>query len=159
LNSRIAHSIKHRKVANDEFPTPPELIKTLIPMVPVLSTDSTMDNAIGTGGWFSLLPGIRSFSSDFFSFEGMVDWFITNPPYSKLDWWLEHSTAHANKGFAYLLGLHNITPKRIELCEERGFYIKTIHLSKVYRWFGISAFIVWRRGESGILSYDRTVWK
>jgi hypothetical protein len=159
MKSNILHDIKHRSSPNDEFFTPPELVKTLIPLVPVLPGDTTMDNAYGSGNWFSQLPGIPSYSTDFFNFAGKVDWFITNPPYSKLDSWLEHSTKHANNGFAYLFGLHNITPRRIELCENRDFHITSIHLSKVFQWFGISAFIVWERGKQGILSYDRTVWR
>ena len=155
MKSSIAHNIKHRVVPNDEFNTSIELIKTLIPLVPIKQNDIVMDNAYGTGNWFSNLPN-AIYSKDFFNDNRIVDWYVTNPPYSKLNKWLEKS-CQARKGFAYLLGLHNITPRRIEMCKDFG--ITKIHLCKVFKWYGISAFIIWEKGKQGIINYDRTVWR
>jgi len=155
MKSSIAHSIKHRDKPNDEFMTPMLLAEKLFNTVPFLENDTILDNAYGTGNFYFL----GDYTTDFYNIEKEYDWLITNPPYSHLEKWLEHSCKIANKGFAYLLGLHNLTPRRIELCEEQGFYITSIYLCKVFKWYGISAFIVWEKHKKGILSYDRVVWK
>ena len=161
MKSQIAHSIKHRKIANDEFETPEKLAQKLIKLVPLKKFDIVLDPAKGTGNFFKNLPNytINQATSDFFNFIKKQHWLITNPPYSKLDKWLKHSCEISLKGFAYLLGLHNLTPKRIEMCEKMGFGITKIYLCKVFKWFGISAFIIWEKNKKGIIHYDRTVWR
>jgi len=96
---------------------------------------------------------------DFFDCWADVDWIIGNPPYSKLDSWLLKTTELTNKGFAYLLGFISITPKRMEVINRAGFGLTSIHLCKVFHWFGISAFCIWERGKTDIISYNRTVWR
>ena len=154
MNSKTAHKIKHRKHANDEFMTPPDLALKLIHLVPYRNGDSILDPAPGDGAFT-----IDESCEDFFKVDKAYDWGITNPPYSNLDAWLEHSTYIFDKGFAYLLGLHNITPKRIKMCEDAGFGLTKIHLCKVFKWFGISAFCIWENGKSSIIQYDRKVWR
>jgi len=153
MKSNISHKIKHREKPNDEFYTPPELAKKLFDIVPVKKTDIIMDNAFGTGNFY--FKGLKS--DDFLNDNRIVDWYITNPPYSFLDKWLEKS-CNAKKGFAYLLTIHNLTPRRIEMCEKKGFYITKIFMCKVFKWYGISAFIIWEKNKNGIIDYDRKVW-
>lgn len=165
MKSEIAHNIKHRKVANDEFYTPEKLAKKLIKLVPLERMEIVLDPAKGKGAFFNNFPEytINQATDDFFNFTKKQNWLITNPPYSKIDDWLKHSCELATKGFAYLLGFHNLTPRRIELCEKQGFHITRIHLCKVFKWFGISAFVVWekrvKKNPSIYLTYDRIVWK
>jgi len=150
----IAHKIKHRLVPNNEFYTPRELADKLFVLVPIQKDDIIMDNAYGTGNFY--FGGLKS--TDFLNDSRQVDWYITNPPYSFLDDWLLKS-CEAKKGFAYLLGIHNLTPRRIEMCEKMGFGITKIYLCKVFKWFGISAFIIWEKNKKGIIDYDRIVWR
>ena len=152
--SKTNHDIKHRTKPNDEFYTPRLLAMELFPKVPIKAYDIIMDNAFGTGNFY--FGGYKS--KDFFNDDRVVDWYITNPPYSCLDAWLEKS-CNARRGFAYLLGINNLTAKRIQDCEKRGFYITHIHLCKVFKWFGMSAFVIWEKNKKGIIGYDRTVWK
>ena len=152
--SKTNHDIKHRKEPNNEFYTPRELADKLYNLIDIKEEDVVMDNAYGTGNFY--FGGLES--RDFFNDDRVVDWYITNPPYSELDKWLEKS-CNARKGFAYLLGINNLTAKRIEECEKRGFFITKIHLCKVFKWFGMSAFIVWEKNKPGILNYDRAVWR
>jgi len=164
MKSEIAHKIKHREIPNDEFYTPKKLAKILISLVPLKKFDIVLDPAKGKGVFFNNFPDdiINQATDDFFSFTKKQNWLITNPPYSKLDKWLQHSCEIATKGFAYLLGLHNLTPRRIEMCEKMGFKITAIHLCKVFKWFGISAFIIWRKTKKDKdikLTYDRIVWR
>ena len=157
MKSQISHKIKHREIANDEFFTPQELVKILLPLVPVDEGEMIMDNAYGGGAWFDEMRSPKVYSNDFLIDKEKVDWYITNPPYSFLDEWLKKS-CEARRGFAYLLGLHNLTPKRIEMCERLKFGITKIHLCKVFKWYGISAFIVWEKNKKSIINYDRVVW-
>lgn len=154
MKSQIAHNIKYRKIVNDEFYTPRKLSKILFNLVPLNNKDIIMDNAYGTGNFY--FKGL--YSKDFFNDNRHVDWYITNPPYSKIDEWLLKS-CNARKGFAYLFGLHNLTPKRIEMCEKLGFFITKIYLCKIFEWFGISSFIIWEKNKKGIINYDRIVWR
>jgi type I restriction-modification system DNA methylase subunit len=161
MNSKIAHKIKHREIPNDEFFTPPKLAQKLIELVPLKRFDIVLDPARGSGNFFNNFPDytVNQATNDFFNFTKKQNWLITNPPYSKLDEWLKHSCEIATKGFAYLFGLHNLTPKRLEMCEKMGFGITKIYLCKVFKWFGISAFIIWQKRKRGIIDYDRIVWK
>uniref|UniRef100_A0A6H1ZK94 Putative methyltransferase n=1 Tax=viral metagenome TaxID=1070528 RepID=A0A6H1ZK94_9ZZZZ len=164
MKSNIAHNIKHRDKPNNEFYTPQELADKLVKLVPVKSTDIICDNAYGTGVFLKAFDEIdviaKQSTKDFFNWKTKQHWFITNPPYSDLDKWLEHTCKYSIKGFAYLLGLHNLTPRRIEMCEKQGFKITQIHLCKVFKWFGISAFIVWEKKNKKVsLTYDRVVWR
>lgn len=161
MKSQIAHKIKHRKVPNDEFTTPEELSKKLIKLVPLKRLDTVLDPAKGTGNFYKNFPEytLNKATENFFWFDEKQDWLITNPPYSQLDRWLKHSCEISKKGFAYLLGIHNLTPKRIEMCEEMKFGITKIHLCKVFNWFGMSAFIIWEKNKKGIIDFDRIVWR
>lgn len=161
MNSRLGHSIKHRTYANDEFMTPELLVKNCISQVPLMSRDVVLDSAKGEGAFFNNLPSFTTnlATDDFFNFDTEIDWIISNPPYSELDNWLAHSFNLSRIGVAYLLGLHNITPKRLELANHYGFGITSIHLCKVFHWFGITAFVIWQKDADNILSYDRVVWR
>jgi hypothetical protein len=155
-----SHSIKHRAIADNEFMTPPEVARMLIAKVPLVAGDSVLDSAVGTGSFFLNYPSdVKGlYSTDFYNWTEIVDWIVTNPPYSGLEEWLKHSFEVADKGVAYLLGLHNITPRRLEIGDKAGFGVTSIHLHKVCPWYGIQAFVIWQKGKSSILSYDRIVW-
>ena len=163
--SRVSHKIKHRKIPNDNFTTPAELAIKCIDMVPLKTGDTVLDAALGMGIFYNNYPNYVSkkftTESDLFLLDNSiqsVDWIITNPPYSHLDMWFKQSCQLCRKGFAYLLGIHNITPKRIEMVNKMGFGLTQLYLCKVYEWFGISCFVVFQRGAANIVSYDRKVY-
>lgn len=165
MRTKIANDIKYRKHANDEFFTPAALAESLVRVVPTVPGDVVMDNAASSPVFYNAfvanklwrLSGRKS-ESFFLVKPQSVDWCVTNPPYSKLDDWFLHSTKVCRKGFAYLLGFHNITPRRLEMCEAAGFGLTAVHLCKVFKWFGISAFCVFEKGKPSIIRYDRKVW-
>lgn len=162
MNSRITHNIKHRTYANDEFMTPEKLADNLVTKVPLVKGDSILEPCMGTGAFFGAYPHFvnsESLGSGFLEYNKQVDWIITNPPYSDLDNWLKHCFQIADKGVALLIGLLNITPKRLEMANKAGFGLSQIHICKVFHWFGISAFCIWEKGEQDIITYDRIVWR
>jgi len=164
LPSNTGHKIKHRRKPNDNFITPEALAIKLIGMVDLKPGQIVLDPALGTGSFYRNFPGFvdaRCCDEDknFFMWTETVDWVITNPPYSCLDKWLEKSFQVCRVGCAYLLGLHNITPRRIEMANRAGFGLSRIHLCKVFEWMGISAFVIFEKGSENCLSYDRVVWR
>lgn len=160
MNSVTSHNIKHRKIANDEFYTPNDLVIELLSLTPIDVNDSIFDSAYGTGNFYNNFPSnhITGFSKDFFAVNDSWDWIITNPPYSKLDDWIKHTCKLSTKGFALLIGTQNITPKRLELIESAGFGVTNIVMCKVFKWYGISSYIICERGKKSIISYNRKVW-
>jgi len=163
VETKIANTIKYRKYANDIFQTPIKLAQYCIKLIPIEKGDLCLDNARGKGAFYNNLPNPREWCElpkrDFFNYNKQVDWIITNPPYSKLDDWFIHSAEISRKGFCYLLAFHNITPRRIERMNKMGFALTQIHLCKVFNWFGISAFCIFKKGKENIVGYDRVVWR
>jgi len=162
--SKTAHDIKHRKIPKDDFTTPERLVQRCISVVNLIPYDVVLDAAYGCGVFFDNYPEyvIKYYcdkDSDFLFYPLFVDWIITNPPYSNLDKWMLKSCSICRKGFAYLLGINNLTPKRIELANDCGFGLISLHLCKVFKWFGMSCFVVFERGKPNIITYDRMVWK
>lgn len=164
--SRTTHSIKHRNIPNDEFITPTKLAQACIGMVPLKPGDVVLDAAIGKGVFYNNYPDYvdRRYNTEaeiflLYSSVGDVDWIITNPPYSNLDNWFSQSCQVCRKGFAYLIGIINLTPRRIEIANKAGFGLSQLHLFKVFKWFGISCFVIFEKGKGNIISYDRIVWR
>ncbi len=159
MNSQLAHSIKHRNYANDEFMTPIGLANYLAKLIPFGNSDVILEPCAGKGAFLNAIPQSFTIDRDFLDYNENVDWIVTNPPYSELDKWLEHCFGLARKGVALLLNTHSITPRRLEMANKAGFGLTVIHICKVFHWFGISAFCVWQRDEADAISYDRTVWR
>lgn len=159
-------AVKSREVARDDFATPPGLAASLVSLVPLQDGQTVLDPFRGPGSFFDALPaGInRRWSEvkegrDFFWDWEPCDWLISNPPFSILDAVLRHSADLAREGFAYLLQVHALTPRRLQELERRGFGLVHVHLAKVHGWYGMTALCVWRKGQPSILSWDRTVWQ
>ena len=166
MNSKILHSIKYNKKGNDCITTPVELAKYCISLVPLTKGSLILDPARGNGSFFNNFPSyvIKDYCElnegmDFFNYTKETDWAITNPPYSILDEWLIHSARLCKKGFGYLLGINNITPRRIENMNKMNFGLTHLHLCKVFKYMGMSIFVIFEKGKPNIISYDRIVWR
>jgi len=160
------HKIKYRSVPQDKFYTPIDLSSFLVPLVPFLREDTLFDPFKGKGAFFNCFPKgyKRDWAEidegyDFFEVKEKWDWLISNPPYSCLDAVFEKSCQVAQKGFAYLLLGHALTPRRLANIENLGFGLTKIHMCKVFKWYGISMFCVFEKGEKHIIDFDRKVWR
>ena len=72
---------------------------------------------------------------------------------------LKKSVEFQPKIISYLLGIHAITTKRLETMEKAGYSLVKLHLCKVWRWYGMSALVVWKKCDGeGIIKYDRKLW-
>ena len=157
----ISHNIKYVKKKNDEFYTPKELALLCVYQMPLKYNDVWLESAYGTGNFFSQFPTntINKFTKDFFNWNEKVDYCVTNPPYSKLDDWFKHTIKISNKGFGLLLGWNNLTARRIEMANKEGFGLTKIIMFKVFKWFGMSCFVVFEKGKDNIIQINRKVWK
>lgn len=163
--SEICRGIQRREEGNDIFYTSQKLARNLIEMVPLEKGDTVLDPALGTGSFYDNFPEYVEKDyceieegKDFFKYDKKADWIITNPPYSILDDWFRKSCKISHKGFGYLIGIKNLTAKRIEECNEHDFGLTKLHIFKIYEWFGMSCFILFEKGKENIITYDRTVW-
>ena len=163
--SKKNHKIKHRENPNDVFITPLALAKTNIDMIETKEEWCWYDPFKNSGSYYNQFPTENKKWSeilenkDFFEFNEKVDVICSNPPYSMINRVLEKSVELKPKVISYLLGINNLTAKRMEFMETHGYYITKIHMCKVFKWFGMSLVVVWEKGGESILSYDRKVWR
>ena len=163
--SQKNHKIKHRENPNDVFITPLALAKTNIDMIKTKKNWCWYDPFKNSGSYYNQFPTENKKWSeilenkDFFEFNEEVDVICSNPPYSMINKVLEKSVELKPKVISYLLGINNLTAKRMEFMEKHGYYITKIHMCKVFKWFGMSLIVVWEKGGESILSYDRKVWR
>ena len=161
--------IKRRKTANDVFITPPKLAKSLVEKYHTPNKDDIWYDPFKNSGnfynnypteirykvWSEILEG-----KDFFEWKHPVSIISTNPPWSILDKVLEHSCSICEKEIGYLIGLHALTPRRIENMNKHGFYLKSLEMFKVWKWYGMSCYVVFSKEiTKNIIEYNRVVWR
>jgi hypothetical protein len=176
MNSKTGHKIKKRISPNDVFITPKALSKKAIDMVKKSSWKHTCpkwyDPFRNSGSYYNQFPCeevCKRWSEiidgrDFFKFS-IDDWGIgfkiicSNPPYSMLDDVIKHSIALKPDIVNYLLGVNNLTPRRIEMFEKAGYSLTKVHLCKVYKWYGMSCIVQFEKDSEACITYDRIVWR
>ena len=76
---------------------------------------------------------------------------------------VEKSIALQPRVISYLIGVNNLTCRRLEMMKEAGYVMTQMHMCKVFKWFGMSFIVQFEKmknkDEKGIISYDRIVWK
>ena len=167
----ISTMIKNRKNPKDVFITPKELAKTGIDMIERRPEEVWYDPFRNSGSYYNQFPCVLVRpgdhhvwseildGKDFFDYNEPVSVICSNPPYSMIDKVLEHSVELKPRVIQYLLGVGNLTAKRIEFMENAGYGITKFHMCKVFKWYGMSAIVTWEKGGTGIFSYDRKVWR
>ena len=164
-SSRISTNIKKRDTPNDVFITPVELAKTHINMINSAPDDVWLDPFKNSGNYYNQFPTENKEyteileGKDFFDYDKNVDVICSNPPYSMIDKVLEHSVKLQPRVISYLIGVNNLTAKRMEYMTDNGYSITTLHICKVYKWYGMSLLVVFEKGKPSIITYDRVVWK
>jgi hypothetical protein len=129
-----------------------------------------LDPFFGTGNYYNTLkqrfPNNQieyteiEMGMDFFEYDKPVEYIISNPPYSLIDKVLEKSCDLQPEVISYLIGFMNITTKRIEYMNKRGYFIKSLHLTKVYKWFGMSSIITFsNKIKTNCITFDRVIHK
>lgn len=166
MKSSTSTNIKKRESPNDVFITPLKLAKYNIDMIDYSPDDIWYDPFKNNGSYYNQFPNENKLWSeilddkDFFDFNEKCDIICSNPPYSMIDKVLEKSVSLRPHTISYLIGINNLTAKRIEYMENNGYYITKIHMCKVFKWYGMSSIVVWsNKAEKSIIGFDRIVWK
>jgi DNA modification methylase len=141
--------------------TPEELCKELIKECPLVSGDTVLEPFKGEGNFYNNFPAnvVKSWAEleqgrDYKDVQGNYDWVITNPPF-RLEtgtkrvnsfWFLlDYYSTRTNKGIAFLGNdscFCTLTPRRITLLQERGWYIQKIVVCAVKKWRGRYFFFI-----------------
>jgi len=163
--SKTSHKIKKRDKPKDIFLTPIKLAKSHIDMIEFKEDEVWYDPFKNTGNYYNQFPNDNKKwteiidNKDFFTFDEKVDIICSNPPYSMIDAVLKKSITLNPRIISYLIGVNNLTPRRIEYMEKAGYFITKLHLLKVYEWYGMSYIVEWEKDKKPIINYDRIVWK
>lgn len=166
--------------------TNPEMVKDLLAMTPISFKDSILDAGSGKNKiWFEEAKKFQinhpeSFwcyaasrggiyeceiedGSDFFEWKQKVAWIIGNPPFH-LSWkFTEKALEIAQKGIAWLVNNQalnsHFTPRRIELMNNKGFYLQKIHVVADRRWFGRYYYLIFTKEINSFLTFKTEVYK
>lgn len=166
MSANISHNIKQRENPNDVFITPLELAKKQIDMIEIIENELWFDPFKNSGSYYNQFPSnIKKDwteileGKDFFEYNNKVDVICSNPPYSIIDKVLNKCIELKPKVISFLIGIGNLTCKRIELLNKAGYGISKIHFCKVFKWYGMSIIVQFEKDKENIISFDRTVWK
>jgi hypothetical protein len=152
--------------------TPSELAEALVGKLNLSSTDRLYEPFRGEGAFYNSFPASNpkdwteiTEGRDYKEYTGEYDWVITNPPFS-LDtggkrvnafWYLiDYYTQRAKKGIAFLANdscFGTLTPKRIQLLNERGFYISKLVVCSVKKWRGRYYFFVLEKSQNPTVEF------
>jgi hypothetical protein len=154
-------------VARDVFLTPEPLAKELIETHSNKPEYIWLDPFKNTGNFYNNYPKNNKKdwceildNKDFFQYKEQVDIISSNPPYSILDKVFQHCFKIAKHEVGLLIGINNLTAKRIEMANKAGFYIKYMKMFKVYNFFGMSIYVIFSRDvDKNIMDYNRKVWR
>lgn len=167
MSSTISHTIKQRDAPKDVFYTPSTLVKEHLDIVMEFAKegDKWYDPFFGEGVYYNAYPTEnKDFSEiamgrDFFEYKTEVDMIVSNPPYSMIDKVLEHSVSLKPRVISYLIGMGNLTARRMEFMNDHGYGLAELHMTKVFKWYGMSFIVTFVQGAENKMSYDRKVHK
>ena len=163
--SKTGHAIKSRTKANDVFITPLELAKSHIDMIDYNDNDLWLDGCKNSGSYYNQYPTENKDyceileDKDFFDYQGNPDIICDNPPYSLLDKWFKKVIELNPRVYSCLIGVGNLTARRIEWFQQAGYGIKKLKMLKVWSWYGMSFIVVFEKGCDSIMEIDRKVWR
>ncbi len=164
MNSQSGHNIKNRKKANDVFITPLELAKKHIDEIEYEESDIWYDPFKNSGNYYNQFPNNNKVWSeilegeDFFEFNSEVDIICSNPPYSMINKVLEKCVSLNPKVISFLIGVNNLTTKRIEDMNNWGYGLKKMIMLKVHDWYGMSFIVVFEKGSENCIDIDRKIY-
>jgi len=164
--SSINRTIQKRVTSNDVFITPPKLALLHINSITSTPNEMWLDPFKNNGSYYNQFPtDLKKWTEilegrDFFDFNEPVDIICSNPPYSIIEMVLDKCVQLNPRIISLLIGFQNLTAKRMEKMERAGYKIIYFHLTKVWKWFGMSLIVTWEKSECvSIINFDRTVWR
>jgi hypothetical protein len=169
MTSTISHNIKHRATPKDVFYTPTAVANRHIQIVNQFANkdDLWLDAFKGQGVYYNNFPTEKkewceiTEGVDFFQRTEKADIICSNPPYSCLDKVIQHSISLNPTIISYLLGHGAMTPRRMKMLNDAGYSLKSMYITKVFKWYGMSEAITFVKQEEVDnlckIEYDRIV--
>jgi len=164
MNPAVAHTIKSRKVAKDVFITPKDLAKKHIDMIDYNPSDKWLDPCKNSGNYYNQFPNDNKDyceileGKDFFNYNQPVDIICQNPPYSLMNKWIEKNIELNPRVISFLIGIGNLTARRIEMLENAGYGLTKLKMLKVHSWYGMSCLVNFEKNKESIIEFDRKVY-
>ena len=165
MSAKTGHSIKKRDKANDIFLTPVELAKKHIAMIDYVEGEVWYDPFKNTGNYFNNFPSPETSEwseilegQDFFTFNKNIDVICSNPPYSMISEVLKKCVELNPRVISLLIGMGNLTTKRIEDMNEAGYGLKNMRMLKVHQWYGMSFIVHFEKGSDNCFEIDRKIY-
>lgn len=147
----------------DDIATPEYIAKMMIELCELRDGESVLDPSLGGGVFYKNFPStVRKFwteiknDRDFYTFPYFVDCIIGNPPYSQWNNWLK-KTVNICDRFCYIMGVMNLTPKRLDTIDQAGFCLHTIKLLGIVPWPG-NSWIVYFVKKSQVKVHPQFTW-
>jgi hypothetical protein len=166
MQSLISHKIKQRKTPKDIFITPKELAKSHIDMIKTNNNEIWLDPCRfnENGSYYSQFHNNKDWceiteDKDFLSYTNKIDVICGNPPYSLLDKWFKKSIELNPRVISYLIGINNLTARRLEWFQDAGYGLSQMKMLKIFSWYGMSVICIWEKNTEQIMQYDRKIWK
>ena len=168
MASKTSHLIKQRKTPKDIFITPIEVAKKQIQLHTINENDIWLDPCRNNeeGSYYKNFPNNvkkdwceELENKDFFKYNENVNIICCNPPYSILDKWIEKTLELNPDEFSFLIGIGNLTTRRIEKIENKGYGLLKMKMLKIYKWYGMSVMVLFKKNTNSIIEYDRKVYR
>lgn len=138
-------------VSNDDIQTPEDLAGRIVAYFK--PTGRILEPCAGDGNFLRHLPGAQwceiKQGLDFLSYDGKVDWIITNPPWSKIRPFLQHGFKVADHVVFLMTVNHAWTKARLRIARENGYGLRTLLLLDTPRSFPQSGF------QLGAVHYEK----
>ena len=142
-------------VSNDDIQTPVELARLIVEhfqpigriLEPCAGDGHFLQHLLGAD-WCEIKRG-----REFLSYQGRVDWIVTNPPWSQIRPFLQQGFAVADQVVFLMTINHAWTKARLRIAREHGFGLRTLLLVDTPRSFPQSGFqlgaVHYQRGWTG----------
>lgn len=128
--------------SNDDIQTPVELAGRIVEYFK--PTGRVLEPCAGDRNFLRHLSGAEwceiKEGRDFLSYEGRVDWIVTNPPWSQIRPFLLRSFQVADQVVFLMTINHAWTKARLRIARENGFGLRTLLLVDTPRSFPQSGF-------------------
>jgi len=166
VKSETSRKIQKRENPNDVFITPLKLSKQAIDMIEYNKDDIWFDPFRNNGSYYNQFPEECKKEwteildgKDFFDFNEKVDIICSNPPYSLLDNVFKKCIKLKPRVINLLIGINNLTTRRMEWMTEAGYGLTHFHMCKVWKWYGMSIIVQFELDKPSVMTFDRTIWR